>query len=202
MSVSSSNSIIITPKSITLLDWSDKDTQKSGKGCDTCWYVACKATSESEEMGEKIANLSQISQRRFINTMAKKLTDILLSLVGIIFVLPLFPLCALLIKLDSKGPVFYLGDRIGKDGKPFKMYKFRTMYETPRQVGPSVSPHGDPRVTPLGRFLRRTKLNELPQFINVLKGDMTLLDPGPRHRNWRHSIRRMPRKSLPSNQAL
>ena len=111
--------------------------------------------------------------------MFKRTIDILLSLIGIILVLPFFPVIALLIKLDSRGPVFFAGDRVGKDMKIFKMYKFRTMIETRIKVGESVSPELDPRVTSFGRFLRRTKMNELPQFINVLKGDMTFVGPRP-----------------------
>ncbi len=111
--------------------------------------------------------------------MLKRSLDILLSLCGLLAVLPFFPLIGLLIKLDSKGPVFYLCDRISKDGKPFKMYKFRTMRDTPSLSGPSVTPAGDPRVTSVGRFLRRTKLNELPQLINVFQGEMTFVGPRP-----------------------
>ena len=93
--------------------------------------------------------------------------------------MPLLPFIALFIKMDSKGPVFFLCDRVGKDGRLFKMYKFRTMCETPVQVGASLSPADDPRVTRFGRFLRRTKLNELPQLINILIGEMTLVGPRP-----------------------
>jgi lipopolysaccharide/colanic/teichoic acid biosynthesis glycosyltransferase len=93
--------------------------------------------------------------------------------------LPWLPIIAFFIKVDSRGPVFYACKRVGKDGKIFRMYKFRTMYETPVQLGPSLSPQGDPRVTPVGRILRRLKLNEFPQFFNVLKGDMTLVGPRP-----------------------
>lgn len=109
----------------------------------------------------------------------KKLLDIFLSLIGILFLIPLVPIIGLLIKLDSRGPMFYLAPRIGKDMKPFKMFKFRTMLETQIKVGESVSPQYDPRVTTIGRFLRRTKFNELPQFINILKGDMTFVGPRP-----------------------
>ena len=111
--------------------------------------------------------------------MLKRTVDIFLSLVGITALLPLFPIIALLIKLDSKGPVFYLGNRVGKDSKIFKMYKLRTMIDTPVQVGESICPQYDPRVTTLGRFLRRTKLNEFPQLINILKGEMTFVGPRP-----------------------
>lgn len=105
--------------------------------------------------------------------------DIILSLCGILVILPFFPLIAILIKLDSRGPIFYLAKRVGKDMKMFNMYKLRTMIETDVKVGESVSPQHDPRVTSFGRFLRRTKLNELPQLINILKGEMTFVGPRP-----------------------
>lgn len=111
--------------------------------------------------------------------MLTRIADICLSLIGLLFLGIAYPLIALLIKLDSRGPVFYKCDRVGLNGKIFKMYKFRTMYETPIAVGPNLSPLGDPRVTPVGRVLRRLKLNELPQFINILKGEMTLIGPRP-----------------------
>jgi len=109
----------------------------------------------------------------------KRIIDIILSLTGLLFVLPFFPVIGFLIKLDSRGPVFYLADRIGKDMKIFKMYKFRTMMDTAIEAGQSVSPQYDPRVTTFGRFLRRTKMNELPQLINILKGEMTFVGPRP-----------------------
>src|SRR6266446_4818575 len=111
--------------------------------------------------------------------MIKRSVDIFLSMIGISITIPLIPFIALFIKIDSRGPVFFLCDRVGKDGKSFKMYKFRTMYETPVQVGASLSPVDDPRVTRFGRFLRRTKLNELPQLINILIGEMTFVGPRP-----------------------
>ena len=109
----------------------------------------------------------------------KRLVDIVLSLFGILLFFPFLPLVALLIKLDSKGPVFYPADRVGRNFKNFRMWKFRTMIDTPIEVGESVSPQFDPRVTPVGRFLRRTKINELPQLVNVLKGEMTFVGPRP-----------------------
>jgi FlaA1/EpsC-like NDP-sugar epimerase/lipopolysaccharide/colanic/teichoic acid biosynthesis glycosyltransferase len=111
--------------------------------------------------------------------MIKRGIDLLLAGIGLVLVLPFFPLVGLLIKLDSRGPVLYRADRIGKDGKPFKMYKFRTMYGTLLPGGTSVTPAGDPRVTPFGRVLRRTKINELPQLLNILKGEMTFVGPRP-----------------------
>lgn len=111
--------------------------------------------------------------------MVNRILDIILSLIGIALSLPFFPFIALLIKLDSNGPVFYLAGRVGKDMRYFKMYKFRTMIDAPIEVGHSVCPQYDPRVTFFGRFLRRTKINELPQFLNILKGEMTFVGPRP-----------------------
>jgi len=109
----------------------------------------------------------------------KRTLDIILSLIGIAIVLPFFPFIALLIKLNSRGPVFYTVDRVGKDMKPFKMFKFRTMMDAADCIDQSLCPRNDPRVTTFGRFLRRTKLNEFPQLINILKGDMTFVGPRP-----------------------
>ena len=111
--------------------------------------------------------------------MIMRMIDILFSLLGLLGLIIMLPFVALLIKLDSRGPVFYLGDRVGLNGKIFRMYKFRTMHETPDFQGPSVSSQGDPRVTTVGRVLRRLKLNEFPQFLNVLKGEMALVGPRP-----------------------
>jgi lipopolysaccharide/colanic/teichoic acid biosynthesis glycosyltransferase len=105
--------------------------------------------------------------------------DITISLIGCCFLFLMYPFIALMIKISSRGPVFYKCDRVGKDGNVFKMYKFRTMYETVGSLGASVSAKGDARVTPIGALLRRSKLNELPQFINILKGEMTLVGPRP-----------------------
>ena len=111
--------------------------------------------------------------------MFTRILDILVSLIGLLFLLLILPGIALLIKLDSRGPIFYRCNRVGKDGKIFRMFKFRTMYETPVNLGCSLSPQGDPRMTTVGRLLRRLKLNEFPQFINILNGDMTLIGPRP-----------------------
>lgn len=111
--------------------------------------------------------------------MLKRMMDIVLALLGIFLALPFFPLIAIGIKLDSHGPVFYRCDRVGKDMKLFKMYKFRTMLKTSVKAGGSISPRLDPRVTRFGRFLRRTKINEVPQFLNILKNDMSFVGPRP-----------------------
>ncbi|MFZ5447020.1 MAG: sugar transferase [Thermodesulfobacteriota bacterium] len=111
--------------------------------------------------------------------MLTRAVDILAALVGLLFLGLMLPVVAVLIKMESRGPVFYACKRLGKGGRLFSMYKFRTMYQTTCPLGASVSPQGDPRVTEMGRWLRRTKLNEFPQFYNLLKGDMTLIGPRP-----------------------
>ena len=111
--------------------------------------------------------------------MLKRLFDIILSILGLIVLAPIFPVIALLIKLDSKGPVIYKCERVGKNRRPFAMFKLRTMVETTCRVGHSVSPQGDVRVTRIGRILRRTKVNELPQLVNILKGEMSFVGPRP-----------------------
>jgi lipopolysaccharide/colanic/teichoic acid biosynthesis glycosyltransferase len=111
--------------------------------------------------------------------MLKRGFDIVFSLVGLVLLCPFFLFIALLIKLYSKGPVFFRQVRIGKNGRPFKMLKFRTMMEAKHWRGQNVSPKNDPRVTTLGAALRRFKINELPQLINVLKGDMSFVGPRP-----------------------
>jgi lipopolysaccharide/colanic/teichoic acid biosynthesis glycosyltransferase len=105
--------------------------------------------------------------------------DILLSLIGLIVLCPFFPAIAIFIKLDSKGPVLFRQVRIGKNGRPFSMLKLRTMVEAKQWTGPPLSPRNDPRVTDLGAILRRFKINELPQLMNVLKGDMSFVGPRP-----------------------
>ena len=110
----------------------------------------------------------------------KRALDVALSLAALVIFMPFFGLIAAAIKRDSPGPVIYRGARVGKEGKVFKILKFRTMYETPASfAGPKVTAHDDPRVTPVGRWLRSTKINELPQFWNVLAGEMSLVGPRP-----------------------
>ena len=111
--------------------------------------------------------------------MIKRLFDIFFSLAGIILLSPLLLLVALLVKLDSKGPVFFRQERIGLGFKPFRIYKFRTMVADAFLNGPLVTSVVDRRITRVGRFLRRTKIDELPQLLNVLKGDMSLVGPRP-----------------------
>jgi lipopolysaccharide/colanic/teichoic acid biosynthesis glycosyltransferase len=109
----------------------------------------------------------------------KRIFDFTLSLIAIIILLPLFILIALLIVLTSKGGPFYLQTRIGKGGKPFKIIKFRTMYKDSDKKGLLTVGKKDPRVTHIGHFLRKTKLDELPQLFNILFGHMSFVGPRP-----------------------
>lgn len=110
---------------------------------------------------------------------AKRIFDLIFTVPGLIVLLPFFVLIALWIKLDSKGPVFYRQERVGKYGKTFRIYKFRTMVKNADKIGGAITIGNDPRITKVGRFLRKYKIDELPQLINVLKGEMSLVGPRP-----------------------
>ncbi len=131
------------------------------------------------------ANLAKPSSRiarlsAQLNDLIKRLFDIVISCIVIVFSAPFFVLIAFAIKRGSAGPVFYSGNRIGRNGKPFGILKFRTMEESAQSyAGPKITAHDDARITPVGRWLRDTKLNEFPQFWNVLKGEMSLVGPRP-----------------------
>jgi lipopolysaccharide/colanic/teichoic acid biosynthesis glycosyltransferase len=109
----------------------------------------------------------------------KRIFDIAAACCGLIVLAPLFFLIAFLIKLDSPGPVFFRQERIGKGFRPFRIYKFRTMVHDAPQRGGLITIGADPRITRVGRILRASKLDELPQLINVLKGEMSFVGPRP-----------------------
>jgi lipopolysaccharide/colanic/teichoic acid biosynthesis glycosyltransferase len=109
----------------------------------------------------------------------KRTFDVLVSAVGLLCLLPLFCLVAVLIKLDSDGPVFFRHERVGRRFRPFLIYKFRSMVKEAPRIGRPITCGDDTRITWVGRFLRRTKIDELPQLINVLKGDMSIVGPRP-----------------------
>ena len=110
----------------------------------------------------------------------KRLLDITASLAGLICLLPLFILVAVAIKLDDRGPVFFQQERIGLEGRPFLIFKFRTMIVNAEKVGAGVFVEkNDARITKAGKFLRHTSLDELPQLINIFRGDMSLVGPRP-----------------------
>ena len=120
----------------------------------------------------------------------KRMFDFISSLIGLIIFLPILIIISVAIKLDSKGPIFFSQERVGFKGKTFNMYKFRSMVINAEEIkeklkeqnemsGPMFKMKNDPRITKIGKFIRRTSIDELPQLINVLKGEMTLVGPRP-----------------------
>jgi lipopolysaccharide/colanic/teichoic acid biosynthesis glycosyltransferase len=115
---------------------------------------------------------------------AKRLIDVMASAIGLLLLLPIFAVIAVAIKWYSPGPVLYGSMRIGRGRKPFRMWKFRTMVPGADRLGGSITTAWDPRVTPIGRVLRHSKLDELPSLWNVLAGEMTLVGPRPETPAW------------------
>lgn len=109
----------------------------------------------------------------------KRIADIVISLFALILLTPVYLVTAIIVKATSPGPIFYAQERIGHLGKPFKMHKFRSMYVDAEEAGPALSKDDDPRITPFGRFMRKVRLDEIPQFYNVLRGTMSLVGPRP-----------------------
>lgn len=108
----------------------------------------------------------------------KRLFDLVFAVLGVVALSPLFVLIALAVRVSSRGPVIYAARRTGRHGQPFRLFKFRSMYVA-SAPGAAITRAGDPRVTPIGRFLRAYKLDELPQLFNVIRGDMSLVGPRP-----------------------
>ena len=117
-------------------------------------------------------------QKKIYNTV-KRLLDFVLALIFVIILTPLYCIIALLIKLDSSGPVFYRGIRTGRHGKEFKIFKFRSMINDAENLGGGTTALFDKRITKSGAFLRKSKLDEIPQLFNILKGDMSFIGPRP-----------------------
>jgi len=111
--------------------------------------------------------------------MSKRMLDLLLASLGLLLCGPLLAALAVWVKIDSRGPVFFRQERVGLGGQLFRIHKFRTMRPDAPATGPAITPAGDDRITRAGSFLRRYKLDELPQLIDVLKGDMSLVGPRP-----------------------
>ena len=109
----------------------------------------------------------------------KRFIDVAVSLVAVLLLIPMYVVLAIAVAFSSKGPVFFLQDRIGLNGRVFKIVKFRTMFVDAEKLGPQLSSTHDPRITNVGRFMRKTRLDELPQFYNVIIGDMSLVGPRP-----------------------
>ncbi len=162
--------------------------------------VLCHYNIELEELnleGKEAGNFAGFSVVSFSlqnldyrRLLIKRFTDIVGSIVGLLITAILFPFVALAIKIDSRGPVFFAQERIGRNGRHFKLYKFRSMYvnaqdglkelmKNNEMEGPMFKMENDPRITKVGKFIRRTSIDELPQFWNVLKGDMSLVGTRP-----------------------
>jgi lipopolysaccharide/colanic/teichoic acid biosynthesis glycosyltransferase len=125
-------------------------------------------------------NLSFVPPRRRWYDPVKRMIDLVFGVIGGLVLSPLFGIISLLIRIDSEGPAFYLQERVGRDGRRFKIYKFRTMVaDAEKKTGPVWAKKDDPRLTRVGKVIRRLKLDELPQVINLIKGDMSLVGPRP-----------------------
>lgn len=111
--------------------------------------------------------------------MIKRMFDIAAGLVGLVLLFPFLVIVGILIKLDSAGPAFYRGIRAGRHGRPFRIFKFRTMVRDAEELGGGTTALRDSRITKIGTFLRRYKIDELPQLLNVIKGDMSFVGPRP-----------------------
>ena len=129
----------------------------------------------------------------------KRILDFTISLFSIIFLIPFYLLMALLVKISSKGPVLFLQERVGIHGKTFKIIKFRTMHVDAEKSGPQLSSENDPRVTKTGRVMRKLRLDEFPQFFNVLMGDMSLVGPRPERQFYIDQISEMEPQFLQLN---
>jgi lipopolysaccharide/colanic/teichoic acid biosynthesis glycosyltransferase len=115
----------------------------------------------------------------FYSRIGKKWFDTACALFGLLVLSPLLFLVACIVKLTSRGPAFFRQVRVGQFGRPFQIFKFRTMKDDPSGSGPLLTAEGDSRITPFGKWLRKSKVDELPQLINVLSGDMSLVGPRP-----------------------
>ena len=130
----------------------------------------------------------------------KRALDIVASLVSLLVFTPMFIVLAVLVKTSSSGPVFFLQERIGKNGRPFQIIKFRTMVVNAEASGPQLSSSNDPRITSIGSFMRKTRLDEFPQFYNVLVGDMSLVGPRPERQFYIDQIVKIEPQYLELNQ--
>lgn len=131
-------------------------------------------------MKSKLTNVEKHNYTGFYNRFIKRFFDFVIALIALVVLSPIFVITSLAIKLDSNGPVIFKQKRIGKDGKVFNIYKFRSMCVGAEGKGSGVySGKGDARVTKVGKFIRATSIDELPQLVNILKGDMSFVGPRP-----------------------
>mgnify|MGYP000549758626 CR=1 FL=1 len=140
--------------------------------------LAFQRTMTRDLVGIPVIALKETSQR-VLYLAAKRVMDVVISALGLLVLSPVIAIAALAIRMNSKGPVFFVQTRIGQNGEPFNMYKFRTMYADVGKYERTPLESTDPRITRVGRWLRRTSLDELPQLVNVLRGEMSLVGPRP-----------------------
>lgn len=126
-----------------------------------------------------LINIKHELRKKKVSLIIKRIFDIVASATGLILLSPILILIAICIKLDSKGPVFFKQVRVGKNKQLFKIYKFRTMVTDAERLGKQITIGNDSRITKIGKFIRKCKLDELPQLINVVKGEMSLVGPRP-----------------------
>lgn len=138
-----------------------------------------QALLEPNQNNDNDIDIGKLLEQRKTQLIIKRVFDLVASFMGLIILSPVFPFIALAIKLDSPGPVFFRQIRIGKNGQPFKIFKFRTMVKDAEKLGLQITVGEDIRVTKIGRILRKYKLDEFPQLINVLVGDMSFVGPRP-----------------------
>ena len=174
---------------IAVEDNEQKQIQQILRTLDGCGEVIIKITPDARDIILGMVRVDSIfhSPLITINTRlmeewqysVKRICDVVLALLALVLLSPVFLLTAIIVKCTSPGPVFYAQERIGYKGKPFKMHKFRSMYTDAEACGPALSRDDDPRITPFGRFMRKVRLDEIPQFYNVLKGTMSIVGYRP-----------------------
>ncbi|EQK45227.1 exopolysaccharide biosynthesis polyprenyl glycosylphosphotransferase family protein [[Clostridium] bifermentans ATCC 19299] len=136
--------------------------------------------TEIKSNNELKINKDKFGNKKWFYEIYKRVLDIVSSLLGLIIGLPIILIVAVLIKIDDKGPIFYTQERLGKDEKKFLVYKIRSMrVDAEKYGGAQWAQKDDPRVTKIGKFIRKTRIDEIPQLFNILKGDMSLIGPRP-----------------------
>ena len=136
-------------------------------------------TLPPEFQNEAVSTYYEKLNRRKTSLAVKRVFDIVVSLIAVIVLSPVYLIIALLIKLDSEGPVFYMQERVTSYGRKFRIFKFRTMVTNADKIGTLVTVKGDPRITRVGRVLRKFRLDETPQLLNIIKGDMSFVGTRP-----------------------
>lgn len=151
----------------------DDKTQEDNISC------ADIKSGEGEEKALLNTDYAKIVRRKWLTRFFKRASDIIISALSLLLLLPVFIIIAIAVKCSSKGDVYFRQERVGKGGKTFKIYKFRTMVSDAESKGLQITVGADARITKVGKFLRKTKMDELPQLINVLIGSMSLVGPRP-----------------------